>query len=54
MSVHSNARAHATEFRWHQGRNDISEHTAQTLDLEALFDATGELLAEHLRAERKR
>lgn len=53
MSAHSSARAYATDFRWHQGRNDISEHTAQTLDLEALYDATGELLAEHLRVERE-
>ncbi|RZT64600.1 AAA family ATPase [Leucobacter luti] len=52
MSVHSNARAHAADFRWHQGRDDITEHTARTLDLEALYDATGEMLAEHLRAAR--
>jgi ATP-dependent Clp protease ATP-binding subunit ClpC len=51
MSVHSNARAHAANFRWHQTREDISEHTARMLDLEALFDAIGEMIAEHLKAE---
>lgn len=46
MSAHNSARNHALEFWWHQERHDLPVHLAQMLDLETLYDALGDLIAE--------
>lgn len=46
MSAHNSARSHALEFCWHQERQDLPAHLAQMLDLETLYDAIGDLIAE--------
>lgn len=46
MSALDSARSHALEFWWYQERDDLPVHLAQMLDLETLYDALGDLIAE--------
>ena len=46
MTVESNARSHAEQFRWNVGRDDMNDAEERLHDLNALHRAVGELARE--------